>query len=801
MTKLNQFAIQPVDETTLTQELTSIGFTADAFTTTAELWQHFLIKSLPEYQGEAAATDYLSRLLATPTLDVQAFLASGAPLSPAVFYTVALQLLYFVVGSDFQADTVLADAKKIGVTVVEGDFTDVATLKKAWYQLLNTHNKKSLTFLDDLAHRGFYLAKKVSQPFFFNGKAQAVFDMTKVVREIVYVEAPLDTDEDGKRDLLKLEILRPGETNQGLKVPSLFTASPYNQGTNPAAEKGKLHNVDVPLTRKEPNNISYEDIQYVPAEKPLPEERKVAGSTSETSETFQQEKAYSLNNYFLARGFAVVYSAGIGTKDSDGIQTCGSVEQTTATVAIIEWLAGNRRAFTNRTDNIEVKAWWCNGKVAMTGRSYLGTLATAAATTGVEGLATIVSEAAISNWYQYYRDNGLVIAPGGYPGEDADVLAEGTFSRMHQAGDYAKIKNFFDEKQAQMALDQDRLTGNYNQFWDERNYLPNVKNIKCDIMMVHGVNDWNVKPRHVYQLWQELQNVPVAKKVILHQGPHIYINNVPSIDYNDMMNLWFSHKLYGLENNVNELLPNIVFQDNVAPETWQGFDTWESLTSPQLTLNFDGDVLTTTAVEEPVRYRFSDQLPQEQFAKYQKDLQAWEQDLKADTTPMTANRFLGKTAPVEKEIILSGAPKLKLKVASSQDFGLLSFQLVDYGVTKRLKEMPTTIGVKEMSLGYNWQYDNLTEYQLAKETTPFKMITKGHVNLQNRHNPYQVDDLVPEEFVELTVELQPTLHKVLAGHQIGLVVYGTDFGMTVRGNQEIAYTLELADCQLTLPLQ
>ncbi|MEJ1318745.1 CocE/NonD family hydrolase [Latilactobacillus sakei] len=59
------------------------------------------------------------------------------------------------------------------------------------------------------------------------------------------------------------------------------------------------------------------------------------------------------------------------------MRTCGSPEETASTTAIIEWLAGNRRAYTNKTDRIEIKAWWCNQKVAMTGKSYLGTLATA----------------------------------------------------------------------------------------------------------------------------------------------------------------------------------------------------------------------------------------------------------------------------------------------------------------------------------------------------------------------------------------------------------------------------------------
>ena len=75
----------------------------------------------------------------------------------------------------------------------------------------------------------------------------------------------------------------------------------------------------------------------------------------------------------------------------------------------------------------------------MTGKSYLGTLATAAATTGIEGLETIISEAAISSWYDYYRDGGLVVSPDGYVGEDADVLAQECFSRRKDLAQYQKI--------------------------------------------------------------------------------------------------------------------------------------------------------------------------------------------------------------------------------------------------------------------------------------------------------------------------------------------------------------------------
>ena len=68
----------------------------------------------------------------------------------------------------------------------------------------------------------------------------------------------------------------------------------------------------------------------------------------------------------------------------------------------------------------QVKADWSNGKVATTGLSYLGTMSNGLASTGVDGLEVIIAEAGISSWYNYYRENGLVTSPGGYPGEDFD---------------------------------------------------------------------------------------------------------------------------------------------------------------------------------------------------------------------------------------------------------------------------------------------------------------------------------------------------------------------------------------------
>jgi X-Pro dipeptidyl-peptidase len=793
--KINQFGLKRVSLEEAKKELTQAGFlTIDSAKDATKLWFEFLRKSFLTVKEESGFISKLGNFLADETTDLAAFYQMNTPLTKEVFYTMGLQQLDFEPTIDFEPKKVLEEAEKIGISMIDGDFSDKNTVIEAWYLLLTSHTKNGLNYIDKLASEGFYQDKEVSKPFFFNGKAQAVFDTSRLIREVVYVEAPLDTDQDGKRDLLKLEILRPAETEAGLQVATLFTASPYSQGVNGPAGEELTYDVNVPLERKEPTETTYEEIQYQPVKPDLPAEREVKGKATHATETFVRENNHSLNDFFLARGFAVVYGSGIGTRDSDGIQTCGSVEQTTAMVAYIEWLAGNRRAFTNRTDNIAIKAWWSNGKVAMTGKSYLGTLATACATRQVDGLETIISEAAISDWYQYYRDNGLVIAPGGFPGEDADVLAIETFSKMRNAGDYLHSKKFFLDYLKQMAELQDRKTGNYNTFWDERNYLPFIKDIKCDVVMVHGLNDWNVKPRQVADLWDALKEVPVAKKLILHQGQHIYINNMPSLDFQDMMNLWLSHKLYGVENKAKEILPDIVYQNNTTPETWESLKDWTPVS--EKVYHLGEKELSENTVSGQVS--FNDQLPEKQYQSYTKNIDLWEKELKEDGA-MSGHRYLAKTEALNEAIFLNGRPKVKIKVASSVDLGMLSFELIDFGTAKRLKPVPDVVALHGLPLGRNWREDNLVEFKLGAEDD-YKLISRGHINLQNRENPWKNDDLKANEFVEVEVVLHPTMYHLPAGRQIGLAVYGTDFGMTVRGNQDITYTLELADSQLILPI-
>lgn len=796
--KNNQFAIAPTNHATRVAELERIRLLhSDEITTLTpnELWVKLLTRIHIADHSQALDQEWLNSLLATPDLSITDWLAKLQPMTNEVFYLVALQILQFEPAIDFSINAPIEGMKKIQLPMEQHDQWTNDDIIDAFYLLLNTRTKLGQNLLDRLTSQGMLTwtcaLPASDKPLYFNGKPIASFDPHRFIREVVYVETDMDTDYDGMADLVKVEIMRPVESDNGLKVPAVFTASPYNQGTNDKWGEEITHNVNVPLTHKDPQYQSPNEPNF-----PMSyAKHQVNGESQTATESFSSTPAYTLNTYLSVRGYAIVYASGIGTKDSDGLQTCGSPEQTDSMKAVVEWLHGDRRAFTDRTSGITIRADWCNGNVGMTGRSYLGTLATAVATTGVPGLKAIVSEAAISNWYDYYRENGLVMAPGGFQGEDADVLAAETFSRTKSPADYRRIEKTNDQYMKGLAAAEDRLTGNYNGFWSHRNYIPNVDHIKCAVMMVHGLNDWNVKPVNVKNLYDSLQEMPNTSKLILHQGQHIYINAFRSLDFSEMINLWFANKLWDLPNNADDLLPDVLVQDNVQPETWHTYTNWSG--NHSTTMYLTDHALTTTETSAAAPVAFHDQQDPQTYQAWCQHQDQWAQALLNDMDGHFSAHFV--SAPLEKDWLLRGTPSLKIRVAASTDHGLISARLVDRGRAKRLTVSPVILAKDGLQLAYHFGKDDLREFQLQKHVTDAKVISYGHINLQNRHDASTVDDLQADQFVDLQLPLQPVFHTLKAGHQLELILYATDYEMTLRGNEAISYQIDPKNCELILP--
>lgn len=755
--KFNQYSYLPVDQADILKELKEIGFDLPLHLTEKELFEWFVRKVYFTYKN----TDYpLSNLVADAETDLLSYFQSDREWSPNIFYTVTLQLLGFRYFIDFEnTDSFL---KEVQIPIEYGN------LVENLYHLLNTRTVKGNLLIEQLVSDG--LIPEDNRYHFFNGKSLATFNCHDVIREVVYVESRVDSDQDGLPDLVKVNIIRPRYEG---KIPAVMTASPYHQGTNDKASDKALYNMNVDLEVKEPHTIQVEEPQLE-----LVDPVGSAQLVSEAEETLTHiNSSYTLNDYLLARGFANLYVSGLGTKDSQGLMTNGDYRQIEAYKNVIDWLNGRCRAFTDHSRQRQVKADWSNGKVATTGLSYLGTMSNGLATTGVDGLEVIIAEAGISSWYNYYRENGLVTSPGGYPGEDFDSLAELTYSRALRAGDYLRHHAAHVADLEEVKKQLDRKTGDYNQFWHDRNYLLQADKVKAEVVFTHGSQDWNVKPLHVYQMFQALP-ANIKKHLFYHNGAHVYLNNWQSIDFRESMNALLSKKLLGYDSSYE--LPTVIWQDNTGEQSWTSLEDFGNQTAQRTFPLGDG--------ERVIQNRYAT----EDYERYGKAYPTFLTDLYQDKAQQVTIDL-----PIAEDLHLNGKARLHLRLQSSTNKGLLSAQLMELGSKKYLQPYPAVLSVRTLDNGRYHMLDNLTE--LPFKEAGQRVITKGYLNLQNRHDLLQVEPVTPGEWMEFDFELQPTIYKLEKGTTLRLVLYTTDFEITVRDQTDYQLTIDLANSRLTLP--
>lgn len=755
--KYNQYSYLSVDQKDILKELKEIGFDLPTHLPEKELFEWFVRKVYFTYKD----TDYpLSNLVVDSKTDFLTYIQSDCEWSPNIFYTVALQLLGFRYFIDFEdTDSFL---KEVQFPIEYGN------LVENLYHLLNTRTVKGNLLIDQLVSDG--LIPEDNQYHYFNGKSLATFTSHDAIREVVYVESRVDTDKDGLPDLVKVSMIRPRYEG---KIPAVMTASPYHQGTNDKASDKALYNMNVDLEVKEPHTIQVEVPQLE-----LVDPVGSAELVDEAEETLTHiNSSYTLNDYLLPRGYANLYVSGVGTKDSQGLMTNGNYQQIEAYKNVIDWLNGRCRAFTDHTRKRQVKADWSNGKVATTGISYLGTMSNGLATTGVDGLEVIIAEAGISSWYNYYRENGLVTSPGGYPGEDFDSLAELTYSRNLLGGDYLHHNAAHQADLDIVKKELDRASGDYNQFWHDRNYLLHADQVKAEVVFTHGSQDWNVKPLHVFNMFQALPT-SIKKHLFYHNGAHVYLNNWQSIDFRESMNALLSKKLLGYDSSYE--LPTVIWQDNTGEQSWTSLDDFGNQTN-QRTFSLGDD-------EKVIQNRYETK----DYERYGKAYPTFLTDLYQDKAQQVTIDL-----PIEEDLHLNGKARLHLRLHSSTNKGLLSAQLLELGSKKYLQPYPAVLSVRTLDNGRYHMLDNLTE--LPFKEAGQRVISKGYLNLQNRHDLLEVEAVTPGEWMEFDFDLQPTIYKLEKGATLRLVLYTTDFEITVRDQTDYQLTIDLAQSSLHLP--
>ena len=571
-----------------------------------------------------------------------------------------------------------------------------------------------------------------------DGQAQVVAafaDSTGCIRHHLWVETEFDTDGDGRPDRVHVDVARPAQTEtEGLRVPVIYETSPYYSGVS-GLDFDHFWDLGQEVGGEpQPRDPFPPTIPHI-ADQPI-----ISASHVGT---------------WVPRGFAVVHSQSPGTGQSDGCPTMGGANESLAPKAVVDWLNGRARGFSTPDGNEEVTAEWATGKVGMTGTSFNGTLPLAAATTGVEGLEAIVPIAPNTSYYHYYRSNGLVRSPGGYPGEDIDVLFDFVLSGYPEDRDYC-IANVRGELEAEL----DRVSGDYSDFWASRDYLNHIDEVRAATLMAHGFNDWNVMPEHSYRITEALKERGVPVQIYYHQDGH---GGPPPLA---MMNRWFTRYLLGVENGVEDdprawIVRAGDERDDPTPyPDYPHPDAEEVVLHPSVPGNSVGTLSLHAAESAAVETLVDDHsLPGA-------DLAALE---------TSKHRLLYATPPLARDLHISGVPRVRIRVAADATAANLTAWLV--------------------ALPWTPEPDHIGE----------NVITKGWADPRNAEDPRigtprTGSPLAPGEFVEFEFALQPDDQVIPAGARIGLMILSSDQNFTVHPTPGTELSVELSGTWLTLPV-
>ena len=728
------------------------------------------------------------------------------------------------------------------------------------------------------------------EPLFVGGVAQPIFPYTSgmadkddysnddsdIIRYSVYVETNYDTDGDGKLDLVKalVQIPRAAAVNpDNHKFATIMDARPYITGCTDNGDDRKFtykegdlgYDLNSLYGSAKYQRVSNGEMSTMDAAKKATADEWYYVSPYESGSwgDFYDYEDLDWYDYFLVRGYAVVEVGGLGTRGSEGLETCGADVETDAFKCVVEWLAQNssRAAYTDKENNIKIEADWSNGNVAMTGRSYGGTTDFAVASTGVENLKTIVPVAGIASWYEYTNSQG--ISTGRNPAY-SDNLGFYCAGRYIDEDDWNSMKDVYQKYLNRIYNDQKTLNGDYGDHWKTRDYTAGnsgkktdngltYNNFKCPALIVHGLNDDNVRTKQFQLMYDAFAKAGKDVKLLLHQGAHItpdYDSHKTSLligdeTYNGILNKWFSYYLYNrTENHANEMA-TVTVQSNIVDGGWFTSDTWptsDAVNANELTLtnnakgtttinsNMTGisswrDAFTTASTSASAMYTYNvtDDTVIKGTVKVNikaapiqhPDKQAVEaadfEAVEAAPRGVDHEEIMNPDNQTADEEEYDAEDEYGIAVmragSNSRDALMMSAMLVD--VSDEAFQSYTTSVTENKTGAVNWVGSGAEDYDVIKfkpTTSKYKIIARGWIDLANPSAGFSSASAANEIELEdgtynnYTVYLQPNYYTVKAGHKLALVVYTYEPGKASY-SENYGITIDNAALSAVIPVE
>ncbi len=332
---------------------------------------------------------------------------------------------------------------------------------------------------------------------------------------------------------------------------------------------------------------------------------------------------------------------------------------------------------------------------------------------------------------------------------------------------------------------------NYDTFWQKRNILPHLNNIKPAVLTVGGWFDAEdlYGPLNIYKTIEK--TTPAAKNTIV-MGPwghgdwasekgksthnHIYFGDSISTFYmRDIERPFFAHYL---KDEGKENLPE-AYMFNTGKKEWQQFDKWppENIPPVQLYFGENGKLSVNKPLNEKVVFDYiSDPAKPVPYTSQTEGLTFTPRAFMSDDQREASRRpdvLTFETDTLTDEVTIAGEILAKLKVAMSGTDGDFIVKLIDV---------------------YPPNHPNYEHNAKNIVMGGYQQLVRSEVFRGRFRNSFsKPEPFVPGQITDINVPLQDVLHTFKKGHKIMIQVHSTWFPYIDRNPQKYVENIYKAD--------
>ena len=332
---------------------------------------------------------------------------------------------------------------------------------------------------------------------------------------------------------------------------------------------------------------------------------------------------------------------------------------------------------------------------------------------------------------------------------------------------------------------------NYDTFWQKRNILPHLNNIKPAVMTVGGWFDAEdlYGPLNIYKTIERTS--PTTKNTIV-MGPwahgqwanetgqsthnHLYFGDSISTFYQrEIEKPFFAHHLKG---DGTDKLPE-AYMFNTGTKQWQTFDVWPPQNIPQVKLYFGegGKLSINKPVNEQAKFDYlSDPAKPVPYTSEVEGLTFTPRRYMSDDQRHVSRRpdvLTFETDTLTDAVTIAGEIMAKLKVAMTGTDADFVVKLID------------VYPQNHPEYAHNPKNVTMGAYQQLVRAEVFR----GRF----RNSFEKPEPFVPGKEAEVAVQLQDVLHTFKKGHRIMIQIHSTWFPYIDRNPQKYVENIYKAD--------